>query len=478
MTHARALSKGSTPDPSFIETVRSSTETDASVEWAAMVSGERVSYNDGPPTEAEARKLSKLRRALSDLLTTLPLSGQPENISDYKLLRFLRGYAGNTSEAEQAYREMACFRNERGLDALRDKLVDNGGSSPHLWAEFAPIIKLIAKGVRHQYGVDDYGNILTMTDIGALDLRAIVKNGLEDLYVQFALLAEEHANLTLHEMSTKAGKLVARHDVINVVNFEFFQWNKSCFDLLTPIFEGGKHYPESVRKITSCGNGNVALAAWQLMKHFIPERTKQKLRVLGTSFLPDLLTEIPLACIPLAWGGAGFGSPFDEAWTHRTTEGGAPNTFIIGRRDTLDVKVGMKAGSMVSLSVTLLDYTLGMSIWFAPVGRHSSCSRVAAVGEAQGKRRNDELTKDGDGSTKELTFEMVAPPQMIESSRGEYVVQPWVAPSRGVFKVRFDNTFSMLRGKTVQVHLVVKDGRTPENKEDELEDEHVDDVEF
>ena len=60
-----------------------------------------------------------------------------------------------------------------------------------------------------------------MTDIGALDLRAIVKNGLQDLYVQFCMITEEHGNMTLHELSEQAGKLIARHDVINVMNFGF-----------------------------------------------------------------------------------------------------------------------------------------------------------------------------------------------------------------------------------------------------------------
>ena len=248
----------------------------ASAEWAAMSSAARVRYNDGPPSALEAAALVALRAALGDLCGAAPLKDQPENVSEFKLLRFLRGYAGDVAAAEAAYREMAAFRAAHGLDALRERLVANGGSAPHLWDEYQPIVACVSRGVRHQYGVDAYGNVLTMTDIGALDLRAIVKGGLQDLYVQFCMVTEEHGNLTLHELSEQAGKLIARHDVINVVNFGFFQWNKACYDLLGPIFEAGKHYPESVRKITSCGNGSVAVAAWQVMKNFIPERTKKK----------------------------------------------------------------------------------------------------------------------------------------------------------------------------------------------------------
>jgi hypothetical protein len=264
--------------------------------------------------------------------------------------------------------------------------------------------------------------------------------------------------------------LVARHDVINVVNFGFFQWNKACYDLLGPIFEGGKHYPESVRKITSCGNGSVAVAAWQIMKHFIPERTKRKLRVLGTSFVPDLLTEIPLQCIPLVWGGAGFGSAFDEAWTQRTERmDGDPNTYTIGRRDLVEVKVGVPAGSVVSLAMSVQGYTISVSTWFSAVQLHdSSVVGVAAAGSGSGgeaKASNNNDTNDVCAS--DLAFDAVTPPKIIKSEAGKLEIDPWVAPTRGIFKVTLDNTFSMFRAKSVKVWLVVN--------EDGLEDEECED---
>lgn len=456
---------------SFLDAARDIDDADGTAaEWAAMSSGERVQFNDGPPTEEEAAKLITLRKNLHDLVATPPLKDQPENVSEFKMLRFLRGYAGDVAAAEKAYRNMADFRGKQGLDKLREKLLAKDCQSPHLLKEFAPIIDCVSRGVRHHYGMDTYGNLLTMTDIGALDLRAIIKGGLEELYTRFCLMTEEHGNILLHKLSCKAGKLVARHDVINVVNFGFFQWNKACYDLLTPIFEGGKHYPESVRKITSCGNGSVAVAAWQIMKHFIPDRTKRKLRVLGTSFVPDLLTEIPLQCIPLVWGGAGFGSAFDEAWTQTTERmDGDPNTYTIGRRDRVEVKVGVPAGSVVSLAMSLQGYTLSVSTWFSAVQVHDS-SAVSAVTAVRGRGGETKASNNNDNDNvcdADLAFDVVTPPKIIKSAAGRVEIDPWVAPTRGIFKVTLDNTFSMFRAKSVKVWLVVeKDGLEDETCED------------
>lgn len=49
---------------------------------------------------------------------------------------------------------------------------------------------------------------------------------------------------------------------INVETVSFFQFTPSCYSLLARVTEAMKHYPESSRRITSCGNGWVAIKAW------------------------------------------------------------------------------------------------------------------------------------------------------------------------------------------------------------------------
>ena len=53
----------------------------------------------------------------------------------------------------------------------------------------------------------------------------------------------------------------------------------------------------NVYKISSCGNGWVAVRAWRLIRRAVPERTKRKIRVLGVSFAEDLLEDLLAAAV-------------------------------------------------------------------------------------------------------------------------------------------------------------------------------------
>ena len=436
-------------------------------DWAAMAGrGPRAKFDDAPASDAERAQIADMRAQLGTLLTKPPLSLQPENVSDFKLLRFLRGFARVTDDAVQAFREMAEYRAAHGTNDLRDKLMRLGGDSggpvsPHLVPEYKPIVDLIARGIRHEYGLDRHGCLMTVTDIGALDLRAIVKAGLQEMYIEFCIMTEEYSNIRLHAMSVARGRLVARHDVINVSQFGIFQWNKACYAMLTPVFEGNKHYPESVVKITSCGNGRVAILAWRVMRVFVPARTKKKLCV-------------PLSRIPLVWGGAGVGNDFDLAWSEaRDGSDAGTGPLSVPRRDKAEVRVGvLGAGAVVVWSYAVMGYNVGVSAWFAqviddaPAATYGSGFGGGAGGGGVGEKKKEEA----DLGPSELVYRQVVPPDMVESTRG-IVDGRWTAPSRGVFMLRFDNTHSILRSKTINNLRLQVEAQGAGRHEDEEEDE-------
>ena len=430
-------------------------------EWAAMSSNHTIKFNDSLPSEEELSNITSLKEELGTLLTEGALSQQPENVSDFKLLRFLRGYENSVEEAATAYREMAKYRDENDFNRLRQKLVDGNKEDPNLWSEYKPIRDILSKGMRYEYGFDLAQNVVTVTDIGALDLRSIIKAGLQDLYCEMCLMTEEYSNVRLHDLTVERGHLVARHDIINVSNFGVFQWNKACYDLITKVFAGNKHYPECVVKITSCGNGSVAVMAWKVMKHFVPERTKQKLAVLGTSFISDLVLEVPFQRIPLIWGGGGVTrNGFDYAWSEECTK----ESLCVGRRDVSTLKIGIdQPGRVVEWSWKLAGYSIKVCSQFA---------RLESGGESGGGSGSGETKEGGDamGGEKEMTslsFAVVEEEKTCEASGG-VVTGRFVAPCKGVFQLTFDNTFSMLRSKTVEISIrVVEESGSEEDEDDE-----------
>jgi hypothetical protein len=355
---------------------------------------------------------------------------------------------------------MATYRDEHDFNRLRQKLVERSKQDPNLWPEYEPIRNIVAKGMRYEYGFDSAQNVVTVTDIGALDMRAIIKAELQDLYCEMCLMTEEYSNLRLHDLTVKRGRLVARHDVINVANFGVFQWNKACYDLITKVFAGNKHYPECVVKITSCGNGTVAVMAWKVMKHFVPERTKQKLAVLGTSFLSDLMQEVPFQRIPLAWGGGGVTRRgFDLAWSEECTK----NSVCVGRRDVTSLTIGIdQPGRVVEWSWKLAGYSLNV------------CSQFARLDGGEGGEGGEGETKGGDAKGQDemtsLSFEVVDAEKTHEA--GGAVTGKFVAPCKGVFQLIFDNKFSMLRSKTVEVSMNVVEEDDEEEGSSEDEDDN------
>jgi hypothetical protein len=428
-------------------------------EWAAMANNSTLEFNDSLPSEEEKEKIILLRKELGTVMTEGSLSKQPENVSDFKLLRFLRGYENSVEEAAKAYREMAKYREENNFNHLRQQLVEDY-RDPNKWEKYRPIVQLISKGLRYEYGFDRKQNVVTVTDIGALDLRAIIKHNLQELYCELCLITEEYSNLRLHELTVERGRLVARHDLINVSNFGVFQWNKACYDLITTVFQGNKHYPECVVKITSCGNGNVAVLAWKVMKHFVPERTKKKLSVLGTTFINDLVQEVTFNTIPLVWGGGSVGNGskeygFDAAWSEECQN----ESINIGRRDSKTIKVGCyNRGDVVKWSWELSGYSIRVSTYFAVVTKENAKN-------IEGKRDGDGGETKLDNSNSEEIVELPSDLKLksVGVNKGDEAIEStaglqsgeFIAPESGIFAIRFDNSFSYFRSKTIVLSLNV-----------------------
>ena len=58
----------------------------------SMIKVSAKPFDQSPPSYEEQALLHALREELHDVLLMAPLQHQPENVSDWKLLRFLRGH--------------------------------------------------------------------------------------------------------------------------------------------------------------------------------------------------------------------------------------------------------------------------------------------------------------------------------------------------------------------------------------------------
>jgi len=230
--------------------------------------------------------------------------------SQWKLLRFLRGWKNDVEEAFKAFEAMANWREENEILSIRQELLEiesREGNLPFPYdlSEFEPLVELIGKGLLQRHGFDKHGNVLTTVLVGEFQLKQVAAEGEEmvKLLIRGQMYIDEYFDIVLQRLTEERGSLARRHDLLNVSNpsIGLLQFTPAAVRLITQSTEGSQHYPEAVARITSCGNGYLAIGLWKIISPFVPKHTKQKIQVLGTKYYSTLLQDITEENIPTAF---------------------------------------------------------------------------------------------------------------------------------------------------------------------------------
>jgi hypothetical protein len=398
-------------------------------------------------TAIEKEKIALMKAKIGDgILSKSPLCDQEENVCENKFLRFLRGYEDDAEKAADAYLAFLEFREENQIDAKRQQIVEHDYLYPNEWPEYKPIRDITAKGMRACYSKDHYGNIVTVTEIGECDVKGVIKAGLEDLYIDYNMTLEEWYNIELHKRSKEAKRLVGRQDIINVANLGSFQFNIQCYKLLQKATLGGTHYPEGSVRITSVGNGWMAIKMWNnVISPFVPERTKMKIRACGHDFLPVLLESIDLDQLPLLWGGIKNDTPFDALFA--TDKDNYFSANVAARSDKeLRIRVD-GANTKISYRWSLSDYTIAFESYFLAFQPEKE-KKAASDGGEGGEREVEEERVEVDVLRGDITAKDTSTP---EWSAG----RSYTSPSAGEFVLRWDNSVSIFRSKSIRYKVTV-----------------------
>jgi len=258
-----------------------------------------VTTNQRLASTEEQEQLIELKRLCHEDAESIR-SGNPEAVSDFKFLRFLRGYKGVVTDAAAAYKRMVEWRIENKVEEavamLKASEKDGVIQYPYKMPLFRPLDALGGEDCLMQFnGTSDRdGNLITSVAVGNYDLRKIVKAGLQDLLVKSNIFLDCFFEIMLERLSIKNQKLMQRHDLLIVMNpsIGLFQFSPAALMLIKRVSLSSKHFPESIAKITSCGNNLVAVGIWKIIRPFVPRHTTEKITVLGTGFQEDLRTKI------------------------------------------------------------------------------------------------------------------------------------------------------------------------------------------
>jgi hypothetical protein len=132
---------------------------------------------------------------------------------------------------------------------------------------------------------------------------------MERLLVRGQMYLDEFFDIRLERLSEERGRQARRHDLLNVHSpgIGYFQFTPAAIRCIQSSTAGSKHYPESIAKISSCGNGRFILGIWTLISPLVPEHTYKKAGVFGMDYRDNLLRDIAEEELPLDYGGTRVG---------------------------------------------------------------------------------------------------------------------------------------------------------------------------
>ena len=305
---------------------------------ATAANSARPTFPPLPPSEAEAALVDELNVALKATERQLPTF--PECRSRLKLLRFVRGHGG---AALRAYLDYVDYREARDVDRVRAALLAAATSSGDLpWPYELPVFRPLLDGPWSgvppsvHAGQDEHGNPITLTVFASYNLANVLRAGLGELWLQLTLHCDVYFDLLLHELGERAGRPVARHDIVDTLGVSLGDLTFGSVALLKRMGESSEHYPEMIARTSPIRMNSVCLTLYKFCKPFLPVQTASKMRLVGTDFR-EVLAESGAGNLPPRFGG--------DCTRHRATIDALPRKLCISARCFEEIAMPVLLGS-------------------------------------------------------------------------------------------------------------------------------------
>lgn len=216
-------------------------------------------------------------------------------VHDFDLLRVVRGYATEKNRWEDTVEHLQLW-----IDALKKDDFANIGFKPMPDQEMYKNLQEWAQFTVH--GEDKFGHPIMYENTAKYNCEEITAN-LEQSLIYRRRVFSQMWNKK-HQTSTKTGKMIYKQiNVFNLENIGVMSANKFKNVVQKMIAAEGDLFPESVYKMYFINTGFWFKAAWAVISMFVHPKTKEKIQMLGTSYIEKMQDDIPLDQIPKQFGG-------------------------------------------------------------------------------------------------------------------------------------------------------------------------------
>uniref|UniRef100_A0AC34QFU4 CRAL-TRIO domain-containing protein n=1 Tax=Panagrolaimus sp. JU765 TaxID=591449 RepID=A0AC34QFU4_9BILA len=249
-------------------------------------------------TSEEKTKISKLRELVQDDLTEF-------YDTDFNLLRWLQGHSGTIEDVAKKLRfhlkmRRSCWKLDEMSKQKRDHPIHNHWK--HGITGDSGVLDSVIVNIEQCGQTDYWGMIQTYS------IQEVMKARVPDL--------EEMLRKCM-ELEKQTGKQAS---ILYVMDLTGLQYNKRLYTLITGALRSlsefmAEHYVELIRYFVLVNVPSFVYAIWTVTKPILPERTRQKVRILSSSNWQDEILEYATKeSLPTKWNDEidhGFLAPID-----------------------------------------------------------------------------------------------------------------------------------------------------------------------
>ncbi|XP_030625322.1 SEC14-like protein 2 isoform X1 [Chanos chanos] len=382
----------------------------------------------GDLSPAQTDVLAQFRGRVGDILPQLP------NQSDHYLLRWLRARSFNVEKAEVMLRKHLEFRKHMKADTIVDD-----------WKPPEVIEKYVSGGM---CGYDREGSPIWYDVIGPLDPKGLLMSASKQDFLKTKIRDTELLRRECERQSQKLGKNVETitliYDCEGLGMKHLWKPAVEAYGEILTMFE--ENYPEGLKRLFLIKAPKLFPIAYNLVKHFLCEETRQKIIVLGANWKDVLRKYIDPEQLPVVYGGTLTDPDGDPRCRTMIKYGGVvPRSYYV--QDSIKVQydktVTISRGSSHQLEYEILIPNSLLRWQFASDGADIGFG-IFMKTKTDGKQ-------------------IVVLPSERYNAHLVPEVGSYTCHEPGTYIVRFDNTYSVIQSKKISftVEVILPEGHAP-----------------
>ncbi|ODN04857.1 SEC14-like protein 2 [Orchesella cincta] len=385
-------------------------------------------------TEKERTALSQFKKRIEDV----DLENK-DLLEDRRLINWLRARDLRLDDAEAMFRKVLYISNVH-VSNFWGAGIDTILKSNNIPEELKKIIPIQIGGV------DKDGCPIQVIYTGGFEVKKVIQKFGKRIVLDTFNLYLEYMYTECISKSTDKNEL---KKFINIIDLEGLRY-KDCLSsdvldvLITAMKDVEANYPEFLKKAYIPNAPSIFTVLWNLLKPFLSQKTISNVGIFDSNLenlKNSLFEQIAANQLPIKYGGTVFSKRIPQLNHHSSTVAEFHNGFeetIISAGDVFEIPFEVENPmTLLSWSFKTKNYDIGVS--------------VVSV-------------------SKQLVHGAFAETEIVEYKRynaQKYVQAGSVACGTGHFILRFDNTYSKLRAKTllyyVEMTKMTEDGNRNED---------------